>query len=191
MKVWEYWSLHDAQGRAALRNLILHPQLFSLFILLLMSGSLLLHTMENPKCVSFFFCQWTKIKYAFMFHKRAKAKSNNPRDWNRFSVTWRTAKNLKASSDLVRSDKGREEEKLDPRLHTCTPCAWRANTGERLSRLWLDLSAQKHSVTHALASASVDRANTVRVTHTAAAGAKLAAAGHHGSPGAGSPAGHV
>lgn len=94
-------------------------------------------------------------------------------------------------SDLVRSDKGREEEKLDPRLHTCTPCAWRANTGERLSRLWLDLSPEKHSVTHALASASVDRANTVCVTHTAAAGAKLAAAGHHGSPGAGSPAGHV
>lgn len=79
-------------------------------------------------------------------------------------------------SDLVRSDKGREEEKLDPRLHTCTPCAWRANTGERLSRLWLDLSPEKHSVTHALASASVDRANTVCVTHTAAAGAKLAAA---------------
>lgn len=126
-----------------------------------------------PNVWGFFFCQWTKIKYAFMFHKRAKAKSNNPRDWNRFSVTWRTAKNLKASLIWCDLTKGERREKLDPRLHTCTPCAWRANTGERLSRLWLDLSAQKHSVTHALASASVDRANTVCVTHTAAAGGKL------------------
>lgn len=98
-------------------------------------------------------------------------RTQTTRDWNQLSVTWLTAPKPQSFSDLLRPDKRKEEEKLDSRLHTRTPCAWRANTDERLSRLWLDLSPQKHSVTHTLAPAHVDRANTVCVTHTAA-GAK-------------------
>lgn len=85
-----------------------------------MSGSLLLHTVENPKCVSFFFCQWTKIKCAFMFHKRAKAKSNNPgTETNYLWIDQRPkASRLLWSGAIWQRERGGKARSLAAHMHT-------------------------------------------------------------------------
>lgn len=154
------------------------------FFFFLMSEFLWLDRMENPKRVVWWvglnqpLCQCTKIIYIHVLQKRnAKAKSNNPRDWN--PVTWWTAKTSKLLwSGVIWQKKRGGKSSIPGYIHTRLVHGEQTRA-ERLSRL--KSSPQKHSVTHTpCCSTCWQSQHCLRDTHSCCY--ELAAAGHPSSP---------